>query len=157
MRMPKRTSISKKYDNSLGISISLMFLQAYALAKGLHASWEQLGDLSPTIPILCPLKTQFSRILSAPWQGTTHTDPDIASLINRVASKARSVDLHLRKPNRETKKRTVDILAKGHDMLQSKVMKAFTKRWEVWIAGTGVFEEEEDDIPVITSDTLIDL
>jgi hypothetical protein len=42
-------------------------------------------------------------------------------------------------------------------MLRSKVMKAFTKRWKVWVAGTGVFEEEEDDIPVITSDTPIEL
>jgi len=94
------------------------------------------------------LKTQFSRILGAPWQGTMHTDPDISFLISRVASKAPSVDLHLRKPNRETKMRMIDILAKGQEMLRSKVMKAFTKRCKVWVAGTGVFEEEEDDIPV---------
>jgi hypothetical protein len=63
--------------------------------------------------------------------------------------------LHLRKPNRETKKRTVDILANGQEMLQSGVMKAFTKRWTLWVAGTGVFEEDED-IPVITSSTLME-
>jgi hypothetical protein len=75
----------------------------------------------------------------------------------RVTRKAQSVDLHLRKPNRVTKKRTVDIMAKGQEVLQSKVVKAFTKRWKIWVAGTGVFDDEEDEIPVITSDTPIEL
>jgi hypothetical protein len=55
------------------------------------------------------------------------------------------------------KKRTVDILAKGREDLQKKGIKAFAKRWSIWVKGTGILEEEVDEIPVISSDTPIEL
>jgi hypothetical protein len=83
--------------------------------------------------------------LGAPWQGTTHTDPDVTPLLCRVTSKAKELELHIRKPKRLTKKQTIDILAKGREELQKKGMKAFSKRWAAWIRGTGMVEDDEDE------------
>jgi hypothetical protein len=51
----------------------------------------------------------------------------------------------------------VDILAKGREELQKKSLKAFSKRWTAWVRGTGMVEDDEDEIPVISSDIPIDL
>jgi hypothetical protein len=51
----------------------------------------------------------------------------------------------------------VDILSKGQEELQKKGMKAFTKHWKVFVNGTGFLEEEVDEIPIITPDTVIQL
>ena len=157
-RMLKLTSTFKRFVFLFSLDLhEYIIVQAFHLSKGLHATWDQLADLGPTIPILRPLKTQFTRILGAPWQGTTHTDPDVTPLLHRVASKAKDLELHIRKPKRITKKRTVDILAKGREELQKKGMKAFSKRWAAWIRGTGMVEDDEDEIPVISSDVLVEL
>jgi hypothetical protein len=64
---------------------------------------------------------------------------------------------HIQKPKRAINKRTENILAKGREDSQKKGIKAFAKRWTIWVKGTGILEDEIDEILVISSDTPIKL
>ncbi|KAJ7129943.1 hypothetical protein C8R46DRAFT_832115, partial [Mycena filopes] len=72
---------------------NINFQKSYFAAKGVHASWDQLADLAPNIPILRRLKTQFGEFLGAPWQGIHHTKTDCSDQIAKVQSKMKEFKL----------------------------------------------------------------
>ncbi|KAK6985151.1 hypothetical protein R3P38DRAFT_3230809 [Favolaschia claudopus] len=74
---------------------NINFQKNYFAAKGVHASWDMLADLSPNIPLLRRLKTQFGEFLGAAWQGTHHTKVDTSDLVAKVKSKVQEHQLHL--------------------------------------------------------------
>jgi hypothetical protein len=73
--------------------------------------------------------------VGAPYQGTTHSDPDVSSLIYRVHDKANEFNLHILVPGRqaESEFRATDILVEGAHELQKKGMGRFVKRYERWV------------------------
>lgn len=101
----------------------------------MYASWEGLSDLAPNIPLYRCLKTQFTEFVGAPYQGTTHSAPDVSSLIYRVRDKAKELHLHVLIPGRQAESgfRSKDILAEGTHELQKKGMKRFEKRYKIWV------------------------
>ncbi|KAG0692100.1 hypothetical protein DFH29DRAFT_784210, partial [Suillus ampliporus] len=77
---------------------NINFQKNWFTAKGLHGTWEQLGDLAPNIPIYHPLKHQFARYMGSSWGGTTHMTPNSSMSIKKVTSKAKEKNLHVYTP-----------------------------------------------------------
>jgi len=127
----------------------LLGSQDFLAVKANHGTFAMLADLAPNIPLYRPLKRELSTVLGAPWQGTTHTVPDFSKIIKRVVDKVKDVDLDAFQAGRATSKLTLDILAKGSDMLSGSGMNSFRKRWKLWAEGGVAFEEEDDDIAML--------
>ena len=109
--------------------------QDYFKGKGMHASWEGLSDLAPNIPLYRCLKKQFMEFVRPPHQGTSHSAPDVSSLIYRVCDKAQELNLHIFKAGRQDTSgfRATDILAEGAHELQKKGMRLFAKQNKVCV------------------------
>jgi hypothetical protein len=133
--------------------VTQWILQDFLAAKANHGTFTMLADLAPNIPLYRPLKRELSIVLGASWQGTTHTVPDFSKLIKRMMDKVEDIELNVFEAGRGTSKLTVDILAKGGDMLSGKGMDSFRKRWKLWAEGGVEFEEEDDDIAMLRRGT----
>ncbi|KAJ7241171.1 hypothetical protein C8J57DRAFT_1561830, partial [Mycena rebaudengoi] len=72
---------------------NINFQKNFFASKGVHASWDLLADLSPNVPILRRLKTQFGEFLGAPWQGITHTKVDTSTEVKKIKGKMREYRL----------------------------------------------------------------
>src|ERR1700761_1516399 len=109
-------------------------LQNYFAARGVHASWDFLADLSPNIPILRKLKTQFGEFLGAPWQGTRHTKVDCSDQIAKDKSKMQEYALHLPvvAERRPTERMTVGVMEAGTSTLKNSGMKTWSKAYKSW-------------------------
>ena len=69
--------------------------------------------------------------MSAAYQGTTHTKPDTAHLVWRVADKVRDEELQVFKKNRRGNAKAVavhDILALGEKKLKSSSLGTFNRK-----------------------------
>ncbi|KAK6969487.1 hypothetical protein R3P38DRAFT_2670762 [Favolaschia claudopus] len=116
---------------------NINFQKNYFAAKGVHASWDMLADLSPNIPLLRRLKTQFGEFLGAPRQGTHHTKVDTSELIAKVKSKVQEHQLHLPfvRGRRVTERESVDVLGTGASMLRDTEMSSWGKAYKTWLKG----------------------
>ncbi|KAG0694634.1 hypothetical protein DFH29DRAFT_778355, partial [Suillus ampliporus] len=77
---------------------NINFQKNWFAAKGVHGTWDQLGDLAPNISIYCPLRRQFAKAMGNSWSGTTHTSPNSSKSIKKVMSKAMEQNLHVHMP-----------------------------------------------------------
>ncbi|KAJ7916622.1 hypothetical protein B0H13DRAFT_1609193 [Mycena leptocephala] len=116
---------------------NINFQKNYFASKGVHASWNLLGDLAPNVPILRRLKTQFGQFLGAPWQGTHHTKVDCSDQINKVKLKMREYRLHLPSVagRRVTERETTDVVESGSEVLRKSGMKSWSKAYKIWVNG----------------------
>lgn len=99
-------------------------IKAYAAARGVHhTTWDQLALFAPLVPVLRPLKFQFSKFFGASWRGTTHTKPDTSRRVRDLMGYVQHDQLHIPQPGRKAKQCTVDVIAKGATHLKKKGVK----------------------------------
>lgn len=79
------------------------------------------------------LKKQFVRSIGTPYQGTKHSAPDISKLVRKVQDKAEELASHIITPGRKVKFYAQDILADGAELLRSKGMNRFKRRYKKWV------------------------
>jgi hypothetical protein len=70
----------------------------FFVAKGLHSSWDKLGDISAAVLQLQNVKKQVTKALGASYEGKTHTTPDTSMLVWKVANKVRELVLSKYQP-----------------------------------------------------------
>jgi hypothetical protein len=58
----------------------------FFVAKCLHSSWDRLGDILGAVIQLQNIKKQVAKALGAPYEGKTHSTPDISALVRKVAN-----------------------------------------------------------------------
>ncbi|KAJ7759811.1 hypothetical protein DFH07DRAFT_1023425 [Mycena maculata] len=116
---------------------NINFQKNYFASKGVHASWDLLADISPNVPILRHLKTQFGAFLGAPWQGIHHTKASTKDQVAKVKSKMKEFKLHLPsvQGRRVTERETIDILEMGAASLQKTGLKTWGKAYTKWRTG----------------------
>ncbi|RDB22299.1 hypothetical protein Hypma_010669 [Hypsizygus marmoreus] len=151
MRKNSLISVTGHVGHCVGVDknaeFNINFQKHWYAAKGIHATWEQLANLAPNVPIYRTLKKQFTQFMGAPWQGTSHTDVSCSKLVLKVKEKAEEFQIHLPDvPKRaKTTRPTVDVIMKGKEVLQESGLKSFAKRYKAWVEDGEAFEIEEDD------------
>lgn len=122
-------------------------LKQHFFAKGMHAKFEVLGDLSPCMPIYTELRHRFSEFVGASWQGTSHKKPTVEGHIRSIRSKLSELDLLSNKPGCEVECQTLDIQSRGQEVLMDRGIKRFTEQYIALVRRGEEFEEDEDEIP----------
>ncbi|KAJ7280831.1 hypothetical protein C8J57DRAFT_1174450 [Mycena rebaudengoi] len=117
---------------------NINFQKNFFASKGVHASWDLLADLSPNVPILRRLKTQFGEFLGAPWQGITHTKVDTSTEVKKIKGKMREYRLEVSgvAGRRETEREAEDIIRTGGAKLKKTGMKTWEKGYTSFVNST---------------------
>lgn len=122
-------------------------------AKGLHASWDHLVNISASIDILDQVQQNIVISLEASYSGTTHTTPNTSGVVWTVANKACELKLntfHTDHEGNDNIKPTVDTLATGEHLLKSSMLAKFNKKWRDLCSGILVEDSDNvDDIPAL--------
>jgi hypothetical protein len=127
-----------------------VLVQTLFASKGLHASWDRLGDASAVVDYVQKVKKCVGTALGTSHRGSKHTTPDTSNLVWRVADKVKNLNLqtfrHSREGNEDAKP-FVDILLEGEKKLKSASLKTFNKKVHQYLAGESV-EAEVDVLPL---------
>ncbi|KAK6974994.1 hypothetical protein R3P38DRAFT_3335296 [Favolaschia claudopus] len=131
------TSGRSYYGVDKNAEFNINFQKNYFAAHGVHASWDFLADLSPNIPLLRRLKTQFGEFLGAPWQGIRHSKVDCFDQIKKVKVKMQEYAVHLPSAvgRRPTEEKTVDVVDEGASILRDTGIKSWSKAYKTWWSG----------------------
>jgi len=127
----------------------------FFVAKGLHSSWDRLGDISGAVIQLQNVKKQVTKALGASYQGKTHTTPDTSILVRKVANDVAELSLGKYQSGRkgnEKQKLVPNLIDVGEKKLMSSSLETFNKKLACMKAGNldevaGI--TEEDEIPGI--------
>lgn len=122
-------------------------------SKGVHASWDRLGDISATSNILRAVKKRLGRELKTIYRGRTHKVPDLSRSVWKVSEKAIEIGL-LKKTHLgdsiDAEYGVIDILEGGEKSLRLSTLESFNKKTRSLAAGILTMDEDEDtgDLPV---------
>ena len=127
----------------------------FFVAKGLHSSWDRLGDISGAVIQLQNVKKQVTKALGASYQGKTHTTPDTSILVRKVANDVAELSLGKYQSGRkgnEKQKLVPNLIDVGEKKLMLSSLETFNKKLACMKAGNldevaGI--TEEDEIPGI--------
>jgi hypothetical protein len=84
-------------------------------------------------------KKQFVQSIGTPYQDTKHSVPDVSVLIRKVYDKAKELKSHVVTPGRKIAFRAQDILADGAELLRSKGIKSFERRYKKWVCESSMY------------------
>ncbi|KII90706.1 hypothetical protein PLICRDRAFT_70357, partial [Plicaturopsis crispa FD-325 SS-3] len=133
----------------LNIEHIIGYLKLLFLARGMHGSWERLGDISAAIVQIQFVKKQIGLELGTKYNGISHTTPDTSASVFKVRDKILEFGLITFQKNREgndTAKPTTDILLSGEKKLRSSTLKTVNKKIRNLASGIIGDVEEEDEL-----------
>ncbi|KAJ7588945.1 hypothetical protein C8J56DRAFT_785396, partial [Mycena floridula] len=143
-------SIVKIFNGCMGIDLNIEHLIGYTkklhTSKGVHASWEHLGNISSAIKHLIGLKKRVATEMDTVYHGNSHSTPDTSALVWRVFKDLKKTKIQTFNAHR---KRTstvvpfVNLHCKGFHTLATSSLKTFNAKMEVYKAGGG-FAVEDD-------------
>lgn len=142
-------------DMSRYIDQAVSLFQQHLFSKGMHASFETLGELSPCMPVHSALRRNFADFIGA-WQGTHHTNPDVSGHIRTIMDKMREEELLKINLDRKADSRTRDIQARGQFILMNRGIKRFSEQYTALVQHGEEFEDEVDEVPQIGLVTDVD-
>ena len=85
------------------------------------------------------LKRQFVQSIGTPYQGTKHSVPDVSALIWKIYDKAKELKSRVVTPGQKITFRVQDILADGAELLRSKGIKSFERRYKKWVCESTMY------------------
>jgi len=121
----------------------------FYVAKGVHSSWDRLGDISASVDLLQNVRKQVLRALKTSYHGSTHINPETSAAIRKVAYKVGELELDKFVPNRRENgaiRPVVDTLMVGAQKLKLSTLATFNLKVKGMMAGEG-FDNEEDKTP----------
>ncbi|KIK40278.1 hypothetical protein CY34DRAFT_87623, partial [Suillus luteus UH-Slu-Lm8-n1] len=124
--------------------------------KGVHDTWDQLGDLAPNIPVYHPLRYQLAKAMGNSWSGTTHTSSNNLLSVKKVMSKAMEQNLHVHMPGCTVNKHAKYLL-NGSSYLKSKGFDMFMRSYTAWVNHSAAFPEENNDIETLMIQNAVEL
>jgi hypothetical protein len=116
-------------------------------SKGVHASWDRLGDISAASNVLRATKRHLGRELKTIYHGRTHKVPDLSRSVWKVSKTATEMNLlDSESPDDpiDTKHGVVDILETGERLLKSSTLESFNKKAHSLAAGILTTDEGEE-------------
>ena len=144
-----------------GCNIQIVYPKTLFAAKGLHASWDRLANISASIDILDQVQWNIAISLEAPYSGTTHTTLNTSGVVWAVANKARELKLntfHADREGNDNIKPKVDTLATGERLLKSSTLATFNKKRRDLCLGILVEDSDDvDDIPALDLEVCNDI
>lgn len=130
------------------------YVKTLFAAKGIHSSWEHLGNISAGVKNLMHLKKRVSYDIETAYQTREHKTPDTTTELTwRVVKCLRDTQLLLFQKGRaesKTAKAIPDLRLKGDRHLESSSVATFSRKISQWRAG-GPFGEEEDEIRTVSA------
>jgi len=143
-------------------------LQGVFTSKGVHASWDRLGDISAASNILRAIKKRLGMELKTIYRGRTHKIPDLSRSVWKVykmAIEMSLLDSGSQDDSIDAKYGAVDILESGEKLLKASTLELFNRKahslaagilttdddenTEVLPAYDGAFTDEEGDIGLV--------
>lgn len=106
-----------------------------------------MASISPAAAVLRALDKDFINTLGAPYQGTTHTTPDLSHSVQEIIRSCCERKANLIKQGKKAEKVTCNIIRRGTRLLQEGTLQRFLDRRRDVIKGIKMDELEEDDIP----------
>ncbi|KAF8274044.1 hypothetical protein EI94DRAFT_1768902 [Lactarius quietus] len=133
-------------------------LKGLLQAKGIHSTWDCLGNISAAVDILKKLKKQVASAMRTAYQGTTHKAPRTEPLVWRVANKVREEMLHSYKEDQigNTKAKLVpDVIFVGKVKLKSSSLSTFNRKVHGMVEGREYDEDLEADSDLLPQNTIV--
>jgi hypothetical protein len=124
----------------------LYILQSVFTSKGVHASWDRLGDISAASNVLRAVKKRLGRELKTIYRGRTHKVPDLSRSIWKISEKAIEMcllDKDSSGDSIDTEYEVVDILETGEKSLRSSTLESFNKKSRSLSAGILTTDDDE--------------
>ncbi|KAG9312618.1 hypothetical protein JVU11DRAFT_7024 [Chiua virens] len=133
----------------LNIEHHIKFLKLFYTAKGIHASWDRLADISASIDLLQNVRKWVSQAFKTAYSGTTHMTPDVSSAIRRVALEISKLELHKINPDHDENnslKPVINTIAIGERKLKASSLTTFNQKVQGMMARMA-FDVKEDGLP----------
>lgn len=115
-------------------------------SKGVHASWDRLGDISAASNVLRATKKHLGRELKTIYRGRTHKQPDLSKSVwkvSRMAIETGLLDSSSTDDSINSKYRVIDIIEAGGKTLKSSTLESFNKK--VWCLVAGILMTDDDE------------
>lgn len=97
------------------------------LFRGIHASWDRLGNLSAICPLLSYFKKHCNLELESRYSGSSHVRPDTSSYIWMIVEKARDQNLNKYMANRKGSD-VLDAIKKGNRLIRGSTLESFNRK-----------------------------
>ena len=122
-------------------------------SKGVHGSWDRLGDISAASNVLRAAKKRLGRELKTIYRGRTHKVPDLSKSVWKVSRRAietRMLEKDSPDDLVDAKYKVVDILGAGEKSLRSSTLGSFNKKVRSLSAGILTTDDGEntESLPV---------
>ena len=149
-------NVSGLKGHSMAVDLNIEHLIGYlkalhaAKGKGLHSTWDRLGDISAGVFHLQNIKKQVARALSSAYGGSTHKTPDTSNIAWSVVQKVSEYDLMIFKLNREGNrqaKKSVNTLLTGEQGIKTTTLMNFNKMVREMAVSGDCADDEEDELP----------
>ena len=123
-------------------------------AKGIHAGWDWLANISASIDILDEVQQNVAMSLEASYSGTTHMTPNTSVIVWMVTNKACELKVNtyiLDREGNSSVKSTVDTLATGERLIKSSTLTTFNRKRRNLTSGIVLLEDLDnvDDMPAL--------
>ena len=121
-------------------------------SKGVHASWDRLGDISAASNVLRTTKKHLGRELKTIYHGWSHKQPDLSKSVwkvSRMATEIGLLDSSSSDDSIDSKYRIVDVVEAGEKTLKSSTLESFNKKARHLAAGILTTDNDEniEDLP----------
>jgi hypothetical protein len=126
--------------------------QTVFTSKGVHASWDRLGDISVASNVLRATKKRLGGELKTIYRGRTHKLPDLSKSVQKVFRMAVEIGLLDSSSSGDSidpKYGIVDVLEAGKKSLKSSTLESFNKKVQHLAAGILTTDDDDnaDDLP----------
>jgi hypothetical protein len=145
----KSMGVDLNMEHNIGI------VKAMFAAKGMHASWDHLADISAASDLLKDVKKKVASSLEASYTGTTHKTPDVSELIWTVERKEKELGINQYQQDRDGNgkvKPVIDALANEERMIWTGSLLTFNKKLKNLVVGGAGTEDDEDELPPVDID-----
>jgi len=116
-------------------------------SKGVHGSWDRLGDISAASNVLRATKKRLGQELKTIYRGRTHKVPDLSKSVWKVSQMATEMGLlDAGSPDDpiDIKYGVVDVLETGEKFLKSSTLESFNKKSRSLAAGILTVDDDEN-------------
>lgn len=130
-------------------------LQTVFTSKGVHASWDRLGDISAASNVLRATKKRLGSELKTIYRGRTHKVPDLSGSVRKVSKMAIETNILNNgslDDSVDAKYGVVDIFETGERSLKSSTLESFNKKARSLAAGILVEDDGEDGEDLLAYD-----
>jgi hypothetical protein len=126
--------------------------QTVFTSKGVHVSWDRLGDISVASNVLRATKKRLGGELKTIYRGRTHKQPDLSKSVQKVFRMTVEIGLLNSSSSDDSidpKYGIVDVLEAGEKSLKSSTLESFNKRVRHLAAGILTTDDDDnaDDLP----------